>query len=94
MKKTHAACFHIYEVQKVADVIILIHACMSVKTLKEIKEVISTKEWTVVILVGTRVMAGRVIKSWGVGNIVNLGHGYHGSFAKSLHYPLLFYTFF
>ena len=27
---------------------------MSVKTLKEIKEVISTKEWTVVILVGTQ----------------------------------------
>lgn len=49
----HAACFHIYEVQKVAE-IILLHACMSVKTLKEIEEVISTKEWTMVILVGAQ----------------------------------------
>jgi len=47
---------------------------MSVRTLKEIEEVISTKEWTVVILWVHRVMAGRGMKSWGVGSI-NLGHG-------------------
>ena len=49
----HAARFHIYEVQKVAEIMIL-HARMSVKTLKELEEVISTKEWTVVILVGAQ----------------------------------------
>ena len=45
--------FHIYEVQKVAEIMIL-HARMSVKTLKELEEVISTKELTVVILVGAQ----------------------------------------
>ena len=49
----HAARFHIYEVQKVAEIMIL-HARMSVKTLKELEEVISTKELTVVILVGAQ----------------------------------------
>ena len=32
----------------------ILHARMSVKTLKELEEVISTKEWTVVILVGAQ----------------------------------------
>lgn len=50
----HAACFHIYEVRKVAEIMILLHVRMSVRTLKELEEVISTKEWTVVILVGAQ----------------------------------------
>lgn len=52
----------LYEVRKVAEIMILhAHECQNFKGI----EVISTKEWTVVILVGaTEVMAGRVMKGW------------------------------